>query len=322
MKRLPHVLLIQLLIAASGSSLEARTWLVKPDGTGDAPTIQAGLDLATAGDTVMLACGVYREHNIQMKSGVCLRSQNDDPRCATIDAEQQGTVLKCPLTAPSTIIDGLTFTNGSASGMDIIGFGYGITVLNCVFSHNTSPFAGTAAAIEFSSATFQNCLFYDNYTSQGPGPNPAVCVAYFGATAVFSNCTFVDNSAGVSVTTDGIASLDNCILAYCRDGFTLGSDDSSYFASISCCDFFGNIDAHDDSMTVAADPSCFTADPQFCGVPGSRNYYIQSDSPCAPGNHPNGLNCGLIGALPVNCNEVPVRNRSWGFIKSIYEKSH
>jgi hypothetical protein len=40
-------------------SLLGRTWYVKPDCTGDASTIQAGVDFASSGDTILLADGVY-----------------------------------------------------------------------------------------------------------------------------------------------------------------------------------------------------------------------------------------------------------------------
>ena len=35
------------------------TWHIKPDGTGDAPTIQAGIDLATFFDVIELANGTF-----------------------------------------------------------------------------------------------------------------------------------------------------------------------------------------------------------------------------------------------------------------------
>ena len=44
----------------------------------------------------------------------------------------------------------------------------------------------------------------------------------------------------------------------------------------------------------------FVANPRFCD-PLLGNYQLDAVSPCAPGQHPNGTNCGLIGAYPVGC---------------------
>ncbi len=166
--------------------------------------------------------------------------------------------------------------------------------------------------VTYGSPTFQNCLFYGNY-----GGVATIVSAYSGAQPHFTNCTFAYNSDGIAVTTDGTAIIEKCIIARC-DGFSLGNDDSSLL-DISCSNLFGNGSARDDSSTAEYIPSCFVAGSQFCGVPGSHNYYLQSDSPCAPGNHPNGGDCGLIGALPVNCGKVDLKAPTWGTIKSLYQ---
>ncbi|MCK4235902.1 MAG: hypothetical protein KAX38_02205, partial [Candidatus Krumholzibacteria bacterium] len=86
---------------------------------------------------------------------------------------------------------------------------------------------------------------------------------------------------------------------------------------LGCSDIYGNVGG--DSLPPGTiDSGCnIFLDPQFCGVLGSQNYYLQSDSPCLTINHPGGLFCGLIGAYPARCGTVPVRNGSWGSIKRL-----
>ncbi|HEX6790874.1 MAG TPA: right-handed parallel beta-helix repeat-containing protein [Candidatus Krumholzibacteria bacterium] len=63
-----------------------------------------------------------------------------------------------------------------------------------------------------------------------------------------------------------------------------------------------------------------SADPQFCGAAGSGNYALQSDSPCAAGNHPVGYQCEGIGAFSVGCATVSTKAATWGAIKAIYRR--
>jgi hypothetical protein len=61
-----------------------------------------------------------------------------------------------------------------------------------------------------------------------------------------------------------------------------------------------------------------SVNPQFCGIPGSGNYYLQSNSPCAPNSHPDGTNCGQIGAFGVACGSVATKETTWGGLKALY----
>ncbi len=70
----------------------ARTWLVNPQGTGDAPTIAAALDsVAIMDDIIELADGVYTGDGNRdlppISTLVVIRSQSDDPTACIIDLE-------------------------------------------------------------------------------------------------------------------------------------------------------------------------------------------------------------------------------------------
>ena len=292
-------------------SVGARTWYVNPAGTGDALTVQAGIDSATSGDTVLVACGTYYEHDLIMKSGVCLKGENSLPPCVTIDAEHKGKLINCTNSESSTVIEDLLMINGSSYGMTCSTSRLpiqGPTVNNCIFSQNTNP----TVDVLVSSPSFYNCIFFENSGSAG-----TIVIVYAGSEALISHCTFFNNSTGVAVGMEGTATIENCILAYCQQWSIYDADEMSWYG-ISCSDFYANGSPERDAALVQQFPSCFIADPQFCGIPGSDNFYLQSDSPCAPGNHPSGNACGIIGALPVLCGSVKTESRTWGSVKALY----
>lgn len=77
-----------LLLAAAPAI--SRTWYVKPDSTGDVPTIGIAVDSAAAeGDTVLLADGIFtgagnKEVDCQDKA-LTIVSESGDPEACIID---------------------------------------------------------------------------------------------------------------------------------------------------------------------------------------------------------------------------------------------
>ncbi len=133
---------------------------------------------------------------------------------------------------------------------------------------------------------------------------------------VIENNTFEDNMDGIECMGDSETIVRNNIIVDGSVGIHCPS-----LPIISCNDVFGCTKA---AYLICPDQTGIngniSVDPQFCGVKYSGNYYLQSDSPCAPGNHPSGDDCGLIGAFPVNCGEVDVQTKTWGTIKSLYKR--
>jgi hypothetical protein len=87
---------------------------------------------------------------------------------------------------------------------------------------------------------------------------------------------------------------------------------------IRCNDIYNTTDAYRWGCTdLTGIDGNFSLEAQFC-APADFDFGLQPDSPCAPGNHPQGTDCGLIGASGVTCIDVPVEPTSWGEIKTRY----
>jgi hypothetical protein len=190
------------------------------------PTIQAGIDSASAGDTVLVACGTYYEHDIVIKSGTCLRSETGEAECVTIDGEGLGRVMCCADASRGTIVEGLTVTNGLADGAPSswgdCGAGLYLEssspkLTHCVFRSNRAVDRGAGVYFSFGSqpridncsfvtnlarigagldcggapwAEIRDCSFLGNHAEHGAG-------VHFGggSSPLITGCTFVDNTA-------------------------------------------------------------------------------------------------------------------------------
>jgi hypothetical protein len=111
----PGTLIALTVLMSGGTVLTAATWRV-PD---DHQTIQAAIDAAAAGDTVLVAAGTYRER-IRLKDGVTLKSAGDDSQGKLGLKRAEATVLdgggsksEGPgvAMAEGAMLDGFTVTN-------------------------------------------------------------------------------------------------------------------------------------------------------------------------------------------------------------------
>ncbi len=99
------------------AAIHARTWLVSPDGSGEAPTIQAGIDSSVDGDVVLLSPGTYAgegNRDISFEGKAVTVESSSGAALTTIDCggSGRGFVFASGETAAS-ILSGARVVNGS-----------------------------------------------------------------------------------------------------------------------------------------------------------------------------------------------------------------
>ena len=168
-------------------------------------TIQAALNAASSGDTIIVADGTYSgsgNYNLDFSGKILsLVSANGADYC-TIDADDNGRVFwfHSGETAYSCV-DGFRIINGSATegGAVLLEQNSDPTIRNCVFSGNDAT-DGHGGAIYASAAkpSIYNCVFLNNSASDRGGA--IYGVGYTGmmvhaASTGIRNCSFLGNSA-------------------------------------------------------------------------------------------------------------------------------
>lgn len=207
--------LLALALAILGIvTADATTWIVLPDGSGDAPTIQAGIDSAAVGDTVLVGCGTYHEYGIILKGGILLRSETGQPDCVAIEADSLGRVFYCENQDGAVTLEGLTITEGwphdsvdSIKGGGAYCEGCSLIVTDCVFTSNRMSLTNVGFATSYgaglycksSSVFLTDCLFEDNL-AHADSPDGMIGVGargggiYAASTdLVATDCSFLGN---------------------------------------------------------------------------------------------------------------------------------
>lgn len=198
-------LIATLALLSFVSVAHARTWYIKSDHTGDAPTIQAGIDSATVGDTVLVAAGTYSWTSqgtgtdygmiyIQRgQNGFILRSESG-PQATFLDGEYRGRVLF--IAGWNYIsVEGFTIRRGMAPSFgDYTGAGLATHLSydhfrNCVFKDNIATYGGAIWCGGVSAPQFDDCEFTNNQAMNGA----AVYLINSSDTPTFRNCRFHHN---------------------------------------------------------------------------------------------------------------------------------
>lgn len=194
---------------------------------------------------------------------------------------------------------------------------------NVSFRRNVAVWSGGAVLCEDGDASFDYVEFASN-TAGGAGGGLRCGLS---ASTTLTNVTFYDNVAangtGLFVSDGTSATLDNCIVAFGGDASSGISCGSTGNIDLTACDVYGN-GGGDWVDCIAGQSSSngnFSEDPLFCKA-AFGDLTLHEDSPCLPGNHPQGGAWGLIGAWDLGCNATGIsesfEETSWGAIKALY----
>ncbi|MBN1825516.1 MAG: right-handed parallel beta-helix repeat-containing protein [Candidatus Eisenbacteria bacterium] len=193
----------------------ARDWIVLPDGSGDAPTIQAAVDSTAAGDTVSLSAGVFTGAGNRdvfiMGPSVTIRSSGGDPSACVIDCGGEGRAFRIESYNGTFRIEGLTVRNGVAAHGGAIRLGAwpypeknganehpSLLIRDCLFSGNTTYGMGGAIYVgDESVLDVEDSEFHDNgsYDSGPYSAGGAICFRVLGpsSTVTLRRCVLADN---------------------------------------------------------------------------------------------------------------------------------
>lgn len=325
----------------------AATWIIQPNGSGDAPTIRAGIDSAAAGDSVVLAAGTFTgtgNRNLSFLGKAITVTSADGPEVTVIDCQSgtRGFVFSSG-EGLSSVLSNITITNGASStGGGIYCVGSSPTISGNVIDNNSASGSSGGAGIHCtggsaplidsnlikrngatwsgggircsgsSSPTISNNVFVGNNAIQG-----GAIGCFEGSAPVITGNTLNANRASVAggiYCNAASPVVSHTIIAFGTQGGAT-SCVSGASPTWNCCVSFSNTGGNSLCGVDGGDNA--VVDPQFCGVLGSGNFLLQSDSPCAPANSA----CGVqIGAKPVGCATVEAKTTTWGRIKVIFER--
>jgi hypothetical protein len=224
-------------------------------------------------------------------------------RCTVSNCEAYGVGGICGWGSTIRISDCVIADNEASSVGGIYTFGPEVTIIGCVVKGNHASW-GSTGGISCASPrlTIRDCLITDNHEVVMGGPS---AIDVWDSAGTISGCTVAYNDGwnqgdpAVSVMNSDIR-IERTIIAFNSCAALSCAYDAE--VNVACCDLFGN--RYGDLLCGDDLGGNIAADPLFCDA-SNGDFALDGQSPCLPGQHPDGDNCGLIGARGQGCGMAP-----------------
>jgi hypothetical protein len=163
------------------ATANAAIYVVRPDGTGDYPTIQSAIDASAPGDTVCLDTGVFTgdgNKNLDTQGKTIVITSLEGPDSSIIDCQRAGRAFHIHTgEGPTTVIERIQVMNGDVvasaePGGALLCEGASPTIRDNIFYYNWSE-EGGAIAVSGCASTIVRNLFVDNCCTWECEPFPA-----------------------------------------------------------------------------------------------------------------------------------------------------
>jgi hypothetical protein len=192
----------------------------------DYPTIKMATDSAGINDTIIIACGEYHEHDIELKAGTSLVSETGDPNCVTINADSLGRCLRFNGSIYASSILGIRFINGrmilgefpdNAGGAIYSEGNAPLTITNCSFTGNTAEEGGgirwgNQTSRGSSKLTIIDCVFKNDSPS---GSYYDDYINVYASALVCQSCSFIGekgvSGGGINIWSTTYITFNNCL---------------------------------------------------------------------------------------------------------------
>jgi hypothetical protein len=213
-------ILMVLAFLLGSAAIAQNTWTVPVTHR----TIDAALQAAQRGDTILIEPGTYYETGLSFGGKALILRGTGGADVTIIDGQQMGRILDLTQDeGPTTLIEGLTFRNGRAPNGSVLApagkgedggaircIGSSPTIVGCRFEGNAAgsgfvaPFMiapsgeGGALSIQDGQLLLVDCTFSDNAAGGGRAGGNGGAVAVLDSSVVARRCRFLHNETGIS----------------------------------------------------------------------------------------------------------------------------